>query len=286
MKKILRIKSPAKINLGLRILSKRRDGFHNIESIFIPVKIYDSISLAIKKLNSSQNSIVFSSNMKDIDNKNNLCVKAINNFLNEFKIIKGYQFIIKLNKKIPIGAGLGGGSSDAASIIILLKKYFRKFIKTDKKIFTKKIYKIASTTGSDVPFFLTGKPSYVTSKGEKIIQLRNFELDHPILIVNPGINISTKWAYDNLKIKINKIAIWKKINKFQPGIFNILVNDFEEVVFNKYPKIEKIKKQLYNSGAIFSLMSGSGSTVYGIFDDTKKCKLAENYFRKMNYTTF
>lgn len=276
--KIYKIKSPAKINIGLRVLSKRADGFHNIETIFYPIKIYDNATLKITKTNTANNAINFKSNLKGVKATDNICYKAVEMFLNEFKINE-YKIDITLKKNVPVGAGLGGGSSDAASILLTLAKHYR----LTKEL--KKLNSIALQLGSDVPFFLLGKPAYAGGRGEKLTPLPKFKIKGKILIVNPNIHISTPWAYKELKVKSVKSKVLNKVSVFKSEDERLMINDFERVVFKKYPKVEKIKYDMLKLGAEFSLMSGSGSTVYGVFSGTK-IKAAEKYFRGLNYKTF
>jgi 4-diphosphocytidyl-2-C-methyl-D-erythritol kinase len=158
---------------------------------------------------------------------------------------------------------------------------------TDKTVMVQhdKIMRIASLIGSDVPFFLIGKPAYAEGKGEKLTPLPKFRVKGKILLVNPGIHIPTPWAFKELGIKSKKKKILNKIRKLDLDDGRIMINDFERVVFREYPKIEKIKYDMYKLGASFSLMSGSGSTVYGIFNSAK-IKTAEKYFVDKKYKVF
>ncbi len=284
MAKTFTAKSPAKINIGLRVLSKRADGYHNIETIFYPVKIYDEIRIVIEKTEEKSTGCIVNVKTKpdtSLSGKNNICYKAVELFLDTFKIKNNYKIDISIQKKIPAGAGLGGGSSDAASTLNILSKFFNK---TNKA----KLKNVALELGSDVPFFLSGKPSYAELRGEKLTSLPDFKIRYKILIVNPGIHVSTKEAYGGLKMTRNKPQIRQTLNKFKK--FKIsdsdkFLNDFERVVFKKYPQIKDIKDKMYEFDAVFSLMSGSGSTVYGFFD-TKKIKAAEKFFRSLGYKVF
>lgn len=285
MAKTFNIKSPAKINVGLRVPSKRPDGYHNIETIFYPVKIYDEITIKIGKLTSSQiknNITVKTKGFKNIRNEENICYKAADLFLKEFKIKNKYKIEIDIEKKIPMGAGLGGGSSDAASTLKTLCKYFNKSIKGTR------IKKLALMLGSDAPFFLLNKPAYAESRGEKLTPLPHFKIRHKILIVNPGIHVSTKEAYQKLRITNGKLQIKKCFNKlktFKLSDKDNYVNDFERVVFKRYPEIKDIKEKMYKLGSVFSMMSGSGSTVYGLFTP-QKIKAAEKFFCSPGYKVF
>ncbi|MCI0715393.1 MAG: 4-(cytidine 5'-diphospho)-2-C-methyl-D-erythritol kinase [Chlorobi bacterium] len=284
MGKIICIKSPAKINIGLRVLSKRSDGYHNIETIFYPVKIYDHIKLEIQKLNESKTAIisVWTNSKANINNKNNICFKAADLFLKEFNIEGKYKINIRIRKNIPIGAGLGGGSSNAASVLKILAKYF-KIKKND--INEKKLNRCAQDLGSDVPFFLFGKPAYATLRGEKLKSLPKFKINYKILIVSPEVHISTKWAYNQLKIKNYKLRIIRNVKTFKPDNAALTVNDFEKIVFPKYPKIKKIKHKMLELGAVYTLMSGSGSAVYGFFTP-QNIKAAKNYFSGLGFKSF
>ncbi len=297
---IYRAESPAKINIGLRVLSKRNDGFHNLETIFYPIKIYDKITVKIRKVSVSngENSINVKTDSKEnISGKNNICYKTAERFIETFGIDGSYRIDISIKKNIPTGAGLGGGSSDAASVIKILLKQFRNdkglisFLnlprrkKMLKQVQHDKLLGFAMEIGSDVPFFLQAKPAYALGRGEKLTPLPGFKLPGKILLVNPGIHISTPWAFKSLGIKRSKKRLMRSINKFMVDSPELMINDFERVVFRKYPEIEKIKYDMYSLGASYSLMSGSGSTVYGMFNG-KDIKAAEKYFKLKKYRVF
>lgn len=274
---LIKQKAPAKVNFGLRILSKRKDSFHNLETIFCPVKLYDEISLDVKA--ASKGSISVKTNAgSSLEGKNNICYRAAEMFLEEFKIEGSYKIAIRIKKNIPHGAGLGGGSSDAAAILKILARYFR-ISKTSK------LQKLALALGSDVPFFLLGKPAYATGRGEKLASLPGFKVRGKILLVNPGIHISTPWAFKELNLQKSKRAILRSVKKYDPADSRLLINDFELVVFRKYPEIEKLKLEMLALGAEYSLMSGSGSTVYGVFRGAK-IEEAKRYFKRKGYRVF
>ncbi len=274
---LIKQKAPAKVNFGLRILSKRKDSFHNLETIFCPVKLYDEISLDVKA--ASKGSISVKTNAgSSLEGKNNICYRAAEMFLEELKIEGSYKIAIRIKKNIPHGAGLGGGSSDAAAILKILARYFR-ISKTSK------LQKLALALGSDVPFFLLGKPAYATGRGEKLASLPGFKVRGKILLVNPGIHISTPWAFKELNLQKRKRAILRSVKKYDPADSRLLINDFERVIFRKYPEIEKLKLEILALGAEYSLMSGSGSTVYGVFRGTK-IEEAMKYFKRKGYRVF
>lgn len=252
-------KAPAKINVGLNIISKRNDGFHNLETIFYQIHdLFDDLTFE----KSDRLELILSVDNQDLV-RNNIIIKAVK-FLEE----KTYTKLtpkITLKKNIPIGAGLGGGSSDAASTLKAINELYTLNLTLDE------LKSIALKLGSDVPLFLYNYPTIGKSRGE-LLEKIDFKIDYPILLVNPQIHISTREAFSMIVPKQNsfnyanlqneKITDWNKIVK----------NDFEKSVFNLYPEIREIKNRLIKIGALFSLMSGSGSTVYGIFESIEKAK--------------
>ncbi|MBS1519071.1 MAG: 4-(cytidine 5'-diphospho)-2-C-methyl-D-erythritol kinase [Bacteroidetes bacterium] len=286
MKKVI-LKSYPKINFGLRILRKRTDGYHDIETIFYPVKIYDEIGLKIDGSETDLNSVILKSNKSYIPlNKDNLCYKAVWNFFKAFRIADPYRIEIDLVKNIPVGGGLGGGSSNAATIIKFLVNYFSINIEENRE----KILELALSVGSDVPFFLIMKPCYAEGRGEKLKILRDFRVNQNILIVNPNIHISTRWAFENLNYPpdFKKDSILRNISGFDPEVFRNIENDFEKIVFGKFPVLRDLKNYMLENGAVYSSMSGSGATIFGLFDENKngillKCR---EEFLKKNYLTF
>ena len=269
------VPSFAKINLGLNIISKRDDGFHNLETIFYPLKLSDVIS--IKK----SMSFSFESNDKNLLNDNsNLIIRAkesLEKFLDE-----KLEVNIFLSKNIPIGAGLGGGSSNAAATLLGFTKLF------DIQISQNELQKIALNLGSDVTFFLNPVPSYAESRGEILTPL-NLKINKYILIVNPGIHISTKWAFSLITPKQPQISLKTLVGKNLIDIEEVLdlaTNDFENKVFDHYPSIKEIKDKMIEFGAISSKLTGTGSTVWGIFDEEEPAYQTELYFKCKNYFTY
>ncbi|MCX8105392.1 MAG: 4-(cytidine 5'-diphospho)-2-C-methyl-D-erythritol kinase [Ignavibacterium album] len=271
----LNIKSFAKINIGLNIISRREDGFHNLQTIFFPLSLHDTIS--IKK----SDEFHFDSSDKNLlQDKNNLIIRAhrlIENLFGE-KI----NCHIHLQKNIPIGAGLGGGSSNAAAVIKGLNELFSLNISKSDML------KLALELGSDVPVFLEKLPAYAESRGEKLFPI-NFNVNGFLLIVNPGIHISTKWAFARTTPSFPKVSL-KEIIRDSSIDFNELAkvasNDFEAVVFPIYPEIKEIKKQMINFDSKLALMTGTGSTVFGFFDDEEAAYQAEQFFKCKNYFTY
>ncbi|MCK9425635.1 MAG: 4-(cytidine 5'-diphospho)-2-C-methyl-D-erythritol kinase [Ignavibacteriaceae bacterium] len=273
MKKIV-IKSPAKINFGLNVVSKRDDGFHDIETIFYPVELHDVLTFEKAERFS------FTCNDKSIHNdENNLVIKAAR--LIELLVKQEINVSITLEKNIPIAAGLGGGSSNAAHTLLSINELFAL------QISEKTLKGFALQLGSDVPFFLHPVPSFATSRGE-ILSPINFEIAKPILLVNPGINISTKWAYQNITPKEPEFSLSSlQSNSFHniSSLNGRIVNDFEEIAFATHPQLAEIKKNMFELNAEFALMSGSGSTMFGIFPDDNSAQSASKHFSK-NYFTY
>jgi len=270
----IEIKSIAKINIGLRILSKRKDGFHNLQTLFYPVSgLYDNLIF------SKSDKLDFSSNIAKLNSDSNLILKAIK--LIEEQCSVKLNVKITLNKKIPIGAGLGGGSSNAAKTLLSINKLYNLSLSNNK------LMQLALSLGSDVPLFLTTLPAIGTSRGE-LLQTIKFNFDKFILLVNPGIHISTKEAFGNLKSFSSDLINYPNIIK--NGIIDFskfegnIKNDFENYVFEKYEEVSIIKNIMLENRALFSQMSGTGSTVYGIFDNLYDAKHAAELFPK-NYFT-
>ena len=269
----LTVESPAKINLGLNVVRTRVDGFHDIETIFIPLMLADIIIFQ------KSDELKFESNSEILNReKENLILKAIN--LLEEKTRINISLHISLEKNIPIGGGLGGGSSNAATTLKTVNKVFNLGLGYNE------LSELALNLGSDVPYFLNPVSAYAESRGE-ILTTLNLEIPYPILLVNPGIKIDTKWAFSKIKTNSperNLRALLKDGLTDFDNLKNYVRNDFEEVVFAEYPEIKKIKSDLYNQGAQFASMSGTGSTVYGIFSNLQKAIWTEEYFSQKYFT--
>lgn len=259
-----------KINLGLFITGKRPDGYHNIESIFYPVQWHESLEIIERGQSVSDfpeiqtqaevGKVRFTSYGIPIPGNvdSNLCIKVYQ-LLEEWFNMPSVD--IHLLKTLPIGAGLGGGSADAAFTLRALKDYFQL------RVSDAEAKDLLARVGSDCPFFWENKPMFVFGRGEKI---RPIDLDlsvYYILIVNPNIHISTKEAYAGVKPAPPAIDLEMIPSIEVDGWKDILVNDFEASIFPSYPIIREIKEELYNRGALYASMTGSGSTLYGIFRD-------------------
>ena len=268
------VKSPAKINIGLNIISKREDGFHNLETIFYPLNLFDEIKFT------RSDKFSFNSNDENLNKEStNLIIRAKELLENEFGI--PILADIFLNKNIPIGAGLGGGSSNAASTLITLIKLF------DLKIEKSHLSNLALKLGSDVPYFLNPVPCYAESRGEILVPIK-LKLDKYLLVVNPGIHVATKWAFGLIKPKMPAYSLKSLISKSEMEIEEVMrlaSNDFEKIVFGHFPEIKEIKGRMLHLGAKHSMMTGTGSTVWALFEDKEAANQTEQYFKCKNYFT-
>ncbi len=246
----------AKINLGLHVTGRRDDGYHNIETVFYPIPLSDVLE-AIEDVSSSGKINLTVTGNESLSANDNLCVKAYELLNKDFKLP---SVKVHLHKIIPTGAGLGGGSADAVFMLKLLNKLFELKLSNDV------LKKYALQIGSDCPFFVEGKPVYATGRGEEMEDIKLSLKDYFICIVKPQVSVSTAEAYKMVKPQKPPVALLSVIQQLLEKWKDLLTNDFEEPVFKKYPVIESVRKKLYETGAVFALMSGSGSAVYGIFD--------------------
>ncbi len=264
------LKAYAKINIGLHLVRRRLDGYHDIETIFHRVQLYDEI------LFEPASSIVLTCSDPAIpSDERNLCIKAALLLKQHFGITAGVH--IKLKKQIPIGAGLGGGSSDAATTLLGLADFW------NQQLSTVDLASIALQLGSDVPYFLNSGSAYALGRGE---QLKYFSLDVPywIVLVYPDIHISTAWAYQNSVLQPNTTtgSLRNTVREFiydAKRFMTLVRNDFEPLVLRTYPEVAAVKQALYLHGAEFAQMSGSGSAVYGFFRNKADADKATLTFR-------
>ncbi len=261
--------SNCKINLGLNVINKRLDGFHNLKTVFYPINWLDA--LEVIEDDRSKNGFSFSQSGLTIDVpiENNLIYKAWQLITNKTKLppIK-----VNLVKRIPMGAGLGGGSSNAAYFITLINSKFDLGFSSDDMI------QLSSQIGSDCAFFINNKPVFAEGKGDVLSSININLNQYYILLVFPNIYCNTKDAFNNLIYKTPTIELKTIIEKMPIGEWkNNLINDFEQSIFLKHPKIKELKELFYSEGAVYSSMSGSGSCVFGIFDQEPNLKSFEHY---------
>ncbi|HRO70944.1 MAG TPA: 4-(cytidine 5'-diphospho)-2-C-methyl-D-erythritol kinase [Chitinophagaceae bacterium] len=267
----------SKINLGLRIVNKRNDGYHDLDTVFYPLPFYDALEVI-------RNVGVNGAGIKDFDftitglpieeTTDNLCQRAFQLLKNDFPDLPPVN--MHLHKAIPVGAGLGGGSADASFTLTLLNSKFQLGLTTEQ------LLQYALKLGSDCPFFIINKPCHATGRGEFLQPVDLGLSSYKFVLINPGIHISTGEAFSGtvpaipvrstLEIISQPVHTWK----------DELMNDFEKTIFPAYPEIEKIKTSLYEQGALYASMSGTGSSVYGIFEKNRRLnlKVQSHYFYK------
>lgn len=247
----------AKINLGLNIVRKRGDGYHDLETIFYPVLIKDVLEvIRSDEFSFSASGLPISGSSND-----NLCVKAFNLLKADFPDLPNIQ--THLLKAIPMGAGLGGGSADGAFMLKMLNDKFQLELSTEQ------LMGYALQLGSDCPFFIINKPCFGTGRGEVLEPISLDLSGYKFVLVNPGIHVSTAAAFSQLVPKDPVKSIRQLIEQPVETWKYELVNDFEMPVFNQHPVLADIKQQLYDAGAAYASMSGSGSTLFGMFEKDK-----------------
>ena len=249
-----------KINLGLSVVSKRDDGYHNIETLFYPIPFCDVLEV-INDNQPSNQEVQLSTSGKIIqgEEEKNLCIKAYRLLKKDFPEIPAIS--IHLHKNIPMGAGLGGGSSDGAYMIKLLNEKFNLGLDSIKM----KSY--ALQLGSDCPFFIDNNPTFAEGRGEILHDVQIDLSGYGIVLINPGIHVSTADAFRNISPSAPAHPYSEIINLPVNQWKDSLFNDFEKPVFEIHPAIQEIKEKLYTAGARYASMTGTGSTVYGIFED-------------------
>ena len=248
----------AKINIGLNVVEKRKDGYHNIETVFYPIKLMDALEITASEYYEQNCTLIVTGVILPGRPSDNLVVKAYNQLKSMFPD-KIKPIDVHLHKHIPTGAGLGGGSSDAAFTIKALNDKF------DLRLNEEDMKTVASKIGADCPFFIKNKPVFAQGIGDVFSEIEMSLKGKFILLVKPNIGVSTSDAYSLIKPHKPEIPLKEILKKPLKEWKENVVNDFEYSVFAKYPEIAAIKDRLYDLGAIYASMSGSGATVYGIF---------------------
>ena len=271
--------SLAKINLFLETVYLRKDSFHEIKSVLCEIQLAD---ILIFSLTESSN-IKISCNSNELKDSNNIIYKIACFLKDKYRVKRGLD--ISLRKYIPISGGLGGGSSNAALTIKTCNTLWNLHLSK------REMHRIAARFGSDINFFLEGSIAYITGKGEKVSKISTKLNMENLLLVNPKISISSKEAYSWSSVKPEKRDKLRKLNDSLERndisyLSKNLYNSLEDGAFTQYPVIKEIKEKMLDFGALGSLMSGSGSTVFGIFDLKHKMELAEKYFQNKNFWTY
>jgi len=261
------IQAPAKLNIRLKITGRRQDGYHQLVSIMVPIGLMDHLELDVIprgiKLTCQGHSV-------PVDEEN-LAFRAARSFFSYARLDRGVS--IKLTKNIPVGAGLGGGSSDAACVLKGLNDIW------SNPLSSKELESLALHLGADVPFFLYNKPCVATGIGEVLEPIEKWS-EFWYVIIMPPLHISTSWVYDNLRLQLTSGEYEYINNRIKKGLLkvvDILENDLEEVTASHFPVIKALKKELIDAGAEGALMSGSGPSVFGVFRHKKEALLAKRY---------
>lgn len=292
----------AKINIGLNVVCKREDGYHDIETVFYPVNLQDALEVSLMrpldpsqliarieagKLVQPDDALPFFKSrrkkeslpccqleMSGIDNpfpaQDNLVVKAYMMMLEDFDLP---AIDIRLYKHIPTGAGLGGGSSDCASMLDLLNRRFNLRLRDSA------LERYAARLGSDCPFFISGQPSLATGRGEILKPVKLSLAGYTILLVKPDVHVSTSQAYAGVTPHEPELSLEESIMRPVEEWKDCVKNDFEPSVFDRFPVLAEIKEKLYSLGAVYASMTGSGSTVYGLF--SKPLDYPQDLFKNM-----
>lgn len=272
-------KAPAKINLGLRILGKREDGYHSIQSLFQTVGLSDEL-----RLTPSNETALSCTDPRIPTGTDNLVLKADELFRKHAGLKKNVHFHLK--KRIPVGAGLAGGSSDAAAALRGLRRF------SGGEVSDVVLRDYASELGSDIPFLINGGTAVVGGRGEVISEVE-WTFDFTYVLVYPGFSVSTTWAYRNLERfsddngLYNEMIVTLKAGELDTEMFfRALRNDFEPVVFRQYPHLEKIKSDLLEHGSRAAVMTGSGSCIFGVFEDEYNALECARIFKSKKYRVF
>ena len=265
MKHAFRILAPAKINLSLRVLRKRPDGYHDLASLMCCVGLYDVLTI----VPGGTGIRVACGHPQVPEDERNLAYRAAELFFSRREVFGGVR--IAITKRIPVAAGLGGGSSDAAAVLLGLNRL------AGHPLALRELMALARRLGADVPYLLYRKPCLATGIGDRLAPLRGLPRA-PVVLVNPGIAVSTAWVYKNLNLRLTKQPKQLNYSSFGNEKFSFaagLHNDLEAVTLPRFPVIREVKGKLAALGAQGVLMSGSGPTVFGIFADLKAARQAK-----------
>ena len=246
----------AKINLGLKVIRKRPDGFHDIETLMYPIGLSDILEIVPaydQKFDFSNTGIQIGG-----DPQNNLCVKAYHLMKHRYSLP---EVKIHLHKVIPTGAGLGGGSSDASHVLKLMQRIF------SIKMCNNELHEMAAMLGSDCSFFIHGKPAFSQGRGEILTPVDLSLAGYHLLLVTPPVTVSTSYAYRKVPPSGEKLPVIDYYNQRVERWGPLLTNDFEGVIMDEYPVVGLLHNRLEEMGASFVSMSGSGPSVYGLFKD-------------------
>ncbi|MGH7811168.1 MAG: 4-(cytidine 5'-diphospho)-2-C-methyl-D-erythritol kinase [Candidatus Binatia bacterium] len=274
----MQIRAPAKINLTLRIVGRRADGYHLIDTIMAPVSLYDEIEIRTtersgktKKITGPSITVTCKPSSAPAGEQN-LAYRAAQLVLKKAR--SEQSIAIRIHKRIPVGAGLGGGSSDAAATMVGLNRLLKLGFSA------RQLERLGLELGADVPFFVRGQPARARGIGERLQPIGAIPRRW-IVILYPGFAVSTGWVFRNLPVKLTKPRVNTSITSLLKGhnnLVDMLVNDLETVTLRRIPRIQSLKDSLLRAGATGCLMSGSGSSVFGVFRSKRKAEIA---FRRL-----
>jgi 4-diphosphocytidyl-2-C-methyl-D-erythritol kinase len=274
----VKIRAPAKINLSLRVVGKRADGYHLLDTVMVPVSLYDEID--IQQRTTARRAaplapVEIRCNHPQVPlGRDNIAYRAAELLMQKTKINR--PVCIRIRKNIPIGAGLGGGSTDAAAVLVGLNRMWKL------RLSVRQLERLALQLGADVPFFIRAKPARARGIGEKLRLLPKLRRRW-LVLAYPGFPVATAWVYGNLSLKLTKLSVNTSIAtplESLDTLEKLLVNDLEQVAIKRYPEIGRVKTILSLAGAVAVLMSGSGSSVFGVF---RSKRLAERAYRRMRH---
>ncbi len=269
MAKPIEIQAPAKVNLFLQVVGKRADGYHELRSLMCAVGIYDTLVLTI----GGNKHEIFCREGGVPGDASNLAMKAamrFNQALAQETDTSPEYISIHLTKRIPVGAGLGGGSSDAAAVIKALNRYYGEPLNRGR------LHALALELGADVPFFIDCRPALATGVGE-VLQPWSPLPPYSVVVVYPGLVLATAEVFKNLNLRLTKCEKQLRYHPFKYGEFDTdrhLCNDLEQVAMDRFPIIQEVKQRLLNQGALGALMTGSGSAVFGLFRESETARQA------------
>lgn len=262
-----------KINIGLHIVSKRPDGYHNIETVFYPVRWHDALEVITAKEGITEVQLSLSGIPINAAAESNICVMAWKLLKKDFPALPAVN--IHLHKAIPSGAGLGGGSADGANMLLLLNRKYQLGLSTER------LLNYSLQLGSDCPIFIINQPAFASGRGEVLKPLDLDLSSYSMLFVNPRIHINTGWAFSRITPQAAPFQLNQVTDIPVTEWRHYISNDFEKPVLEAHPEIAAIKYQLYLKGALYASMSGSGSTIYGIFPKNEEpdLQLPPSYIR-------
>jgi 4-diphosphocytidyl-2-C-methyl-D-erythritol kinase len=269
------LRAYAKINLGLLVLEKRPDGYHTLETVFHRIDLCDELEFS-----SSPDLGISTTGHETPSDERNICYRAALLLRQHLKVSEGVEIFLK--KHVPVGAGLGGGSADAATVLRELPKFWNRIVPESD------LRALAVRLGSDVPYFMGSGSALARGRGE-ILEYFHLDIPFTILVCHPNIHLSTAWAYHHVRPKKRASDLKTLLlegMKSPHALMNSLVNDFESVVFAAYPVVKHVKETMLGGGAQFALMSGSGSSVFGLFTNAQTAAEVAHQLENRGFITF